>query len=252
MLSCAISLLHHLQGQRKSRLRLHEVLQGSRGHLPNHPVLDRSQCHWRRHDMKCYWGHPSTLKKTGRFNWGGNIWAHRRFSRFYMVPWWKEFLKNKLGVKRFITPQRVIPVKSTVWSTLINTSSLTSDIPLRLTVLGWRKTQIQLNKFNQKTGDQHIISQCFRKGMTWYPPMTLINIRKIPINSLILKSPNKISRLGVCKISSQVFIQIHRGKSRGSAEAICQGTIWSHQPPTILLVALDTIQHDHKARCHIG
>ena len=33
---------------------------------------------------------------------------------------------------------------------------------------------------------------------------------------------------------------------------ICQGTIWSNQPPTILLVALDTIQHVRKAKYHIG
>lgn len=60
------------------------------------------------------------------------------------------------------------------------------------------------------------------------------------------------SQVGSMQDIIQVFIQIHRAKSRGSAEPICQGTIWSHQPPTILLVALDTIQHDHKARCHIG
>lgn len=73
VLSCAVSLLHYLQGHRKSRLRRREVLQGSRGHLPNHPVLDRSQCHWRRHDMKCYWSHLLTLKKRVVFTAGGDF-----------------------------------------------------------------------------------------------------------------------------------------------------------------------------------
>ncbi len=110
VLSCATSLLHRLQGHRKSRLRLHEVLQGSRGHLPNHPVLDHSQCHWRRHGMKCYWSHPSTLKNmsfclttSGKiFGWykfgtsNKNIWGHQL--NVFLHCWnMKEFLKQVGG-----------------------------------------------------------------------------------------------------------------------------------------------------------
>lgn len=60
-----------------------------------------------------------------------------------------------------------------------------------LTVLGWRTTQIQLiiKKCLKKTQETTYNFAMLRKDMTWYPPMTLINIRKSRINSLILKSP---------------------------------------------------------------